>query len=53
MVGQIDRVVDGEPALVAREDEQRPDEMLRVIDRGSVPRDPHSADRPRSSASTP
>ena len=33
--GQVDLVVDGEPALVAREDEQRADEMLGVIDRGA------------------
>ena len=33
--GQIDLVVDGESALVAREDEQRPDEVLGVVDRGA------------------
>src|ERR1700722_18456067 len=31
--GQVDLLADGEPALVAREDEQRADEVLSVIDR--------------------
>ena len=33
--GQVDIVVDGEPALVAGEDEQRADQVLGVIDRGA------------------
>ena len=33
--GQVDLLVDGEPALVAGEDEQRADEVLGVIDRGA------------------
>ena len=33
--GQVDLLVDGEPALVAREDEQRADEVLGVIHRSA------------------
>ena len=33
--GQIDLVVDGESALVSREDEQRGDELLGVVDGGA------------------
>jgi hypothetical protein len=33
--GQVDLLAHGEPALIAREDEKRTDEMLRVIDRGA------------------
>ena len=33
--GQVDLFPDGEPALVAREDEQRADEVLGVIDSGA------------------
>lgn len=33
--GQVDLLVDGEPALVAREDQQRADEVLGVIDCGA------------------
>src|SRR3984957_15715491 len=33
--GQVDLLVNGEPALVAREDEQRGDDVLGVIDRGA------------------
>jgi hypothetical protein len=33
--GQVDLLVDGEPALVARQDEQRADEVLGVIHRGA------------------
>ena len=33
--GQVDLLMNGEPALVAREDEQRADEVLGVIDRGA------------------
>jgi hypothetical protein len=33
--GQVDLLADGEPALFAREDEQRADEVLGVIDCGA------------------
>jgi hypothetical protein len=33
--GQVDLLVDGEPAFVAREDKQRADEVLGVIARGA------------------